>query len=270
MNVITLMVKQWPKNLITLLLFVAISTSTLANENTPLRIAVAANFAPILKKLLPDFTAKTNIKTQVISAASGTLFLQIKHGAPFDIFLSADKQRPQRLSDNQLIIENTLETYTYGKIAFWSTTNKLPTLTSFLLKIPEEQRFAIANPETAPYGKAAKEALISLGIWQELQNKLILGNNINQTFQQVSSKAVSAGIVANSQLIINGLTGLVIPAQYYQGIEQKMVILKRSKQVENAQQLSRFLLSEPVQKRLVKYGYTAVKPIISKDNLSQR
>jgi len=258
------MAKRWLKTLVTLLLFLAISTSAGAIENRPLRIAVAANFSAILKKLLPEFTAKTNIKTQVISAASGTLFLQIKHGAPFDVFLSADKQRPQRLSDNQLIIENSLQTYTYGKIAFWSATNKLPTLTSFLLNIPEEQRFAIANPETAPYGKAAKEALISLGVWQKLQSKLILGTNISQTFQQVSSQAVTSGIVAYSQLKFNSLTGLLIPQQHYQGIEQKLVILKRSKQVENAQQLSRFLLSESVQRQLDKYGYTPINQIIPK------
>jgi len=237
------MTKRLLKQTFILFFFTLISFAAFSQENTPLRIAVAANFAPVLKKLIPEFTAQTNIETQVISAASGTLFQQIKHGAPFDIFLSADTQRPQRLSDSQLIIENSLQTYAYGQLAFWSATKQHSTLTSFLESIPTEQRLAIANPEIAPYGKAAKETLITLGLWQTLQNKLIRGNNVNQTFQQVRSRAVNLGIVSFSQLKLNKFDGLIIPQQYYQAIEQQLVILKRSKQTEKAQQLSRYLLS---------------------------
>ena len=257
MHLLKLMTKRLLKP--TLFIFTLISATAFSQEHTPLRIAVAANFAPVLKKLLPEFTAQTNIETQVISASSGTLYQQIKHAAPFDIFLSADAQRPQRLNDSQLIIENSLQTYTYGQIALWSATNQFSTFTSFLANIPTDQRFAIANPEIAPYGKAAKEALIAFGLWQTLQNKLIRGNNINQTFQQVRSRAVNLGIVSYSQLKLNKLTGLKIPQQYYQAIKQQLVILKRSKQVENAQKFTRFLLSEPIQKQLMKYGYAKIK-----------
>jgi molybdate transport system substrate-binding protein len=237
------------------------SFSALTQEIKPLRIAVAANFSPILKKLLPEFTAQTAIKTQVISAASGTLFQQISHGAPFDIFLSADAQRPQRLNDHQLIVENSQQTYIYGQIALWSAIDQFRALTPLLSKIPTIQRFAIANPATAPYGKAAKQALLSLGLWPSLQNKIIQGININQTFQQVHSQAANVGIVAYSQLKINKLEGFVIPQEYYQPIKQQMVILKRSKQIKNAQQLSQYLLSDTVQEKLVKYGYASLKQL---------
>jgi len=258
MPLFSLIIKRRLKSVATLLLTLSISISALANERVPLRIAVAANFAPFLKKLLPEFTAQTNIETQVISAASGTLFQQIKHGAPFDIFLSADAQRPQRLSDSQLIIESSRQTYAYGQIALWSATEQFSSFRSFLAYIPTTQRFAIANPDTAPYGKAAKEALIALGLWKTLQNKLIRGTNINQTFQQVRSKAVNAGIVSTSQLKQNKLTGHLIPQQYYQAIEQQLVILKRSKQIENAQQLSQFLLSDTIQNKIAEYGYSPI------------
>ncbi|MFT5755938.1 MAG: molybdate transport system substrate-binding protein [Alteromonadaceae bacterium] len=244
---------------------VSMSFATVSQEITPLRIAVAANFSPVLKKLLPEFTAQTNIETQLISAASGTLFQQIRHGAPFDVFLSADAQRPQLLNEQRLIVEHSQQTYAYGQIAFWSAIDRLPELTPLLSKIPPLPRFAIANPDTAPYGKAAKQALMSLGLWQSLQNKLIQGININQTFQQVHSQAVKVGIVAYSQLKLNNLKGLVIAQQYYQPIEQQMVILKRSKQIKNAQQLSQYLLSDVIQKKLAEYGYTSIKHLNEND-----
>jgi len=258
-------------SIVTFYLTLLMSLAVSSQEITPLRIAVAANFSPVLKKLLPEFTAQTNIKTQVISAASGTLFQQIRHGAPFDVFLSADALRPQRLNDHRLIVKNSQQTYAFGQIAFWSATDKLPDLTSLISSMPKIQRFAIANPDTAPYGKAAKEALISLGLWPLLQNKLIQGININQTFQQTQSQAVKAGVVAYSQLKLNDLEGLNIPQKYYQPIVQQMVILKRSKQITHAQQLSQYLLSDTVQEKLIEYGYASIKNIRKNEfTLSQR
>jgi len=249
------MTKRLLKKTLILFFFTLISFAAFSQENTPLRIAVAANFAPVLKKLIPEFTAQTNIETQVNSAASGTLFQQIKHGAPFDIFLSADTQRPQRLSDSQLIIENSLQTYAYGQLAFWSATKQHSTLASFLESIPTEQRLAIANPEIAPYGKAAKETLEKLKLWPAIQRQLVTGININQTFQQVRSQAVQFGIVANSQLVLNQLVGTVIPGDYHQEIKQQLVILKSSKQQENAKKFSEYLLSDNVQQQLLTFGY---------------
>lgn len=230
------------------------------------RIAVASNFSPVLEKLLPQFTRQTNIPTQIISGATGVLFQQIKHGAPFDIFLAADSRRPQQLSDDKLIVDNSLQTYAIGKIAFWSSNPKdseklnLKNLTSGQIK---PNRFAIANPNIAPYGKAAKQALIALKLWKNYQTKLITGININQTFQQIRSGAVTMGIVANSQLKINGLSGIVIPQKYYQPIEQQLVILQASKHKTQALQLKSFLLSKKIQQEIVDFGY-AVKNL--KDN----
>ena len=220
---------------------------------TPLRVAVAANFAPVLEKLLPQFTQQSQIPVQIISGASGTLYLQINHGAPFDVFLSADDSRPKKLQADNLTLTNTLETYAYGQLALWSAVDKLSL--AKLSKIIKNNRLAISNPNTAPYGKAAKETLETLKLWQHVQNKLITGININQTFQQVRSQAVNFGLVANSQLVLNQLTGTVIPSEYHQPIRQQLVILKSSKQQTNAIKFSQFLLSDKIQQQIQQLGY---------------
>ena len=244
-------------------LFITTNSQAQQNTNTsktPLRIAVSANFTPVLKVLLSDFTLQTGIKTQLISGASGAMFLQIKHGAPFDIFLSADSVRPKLLEQAGFALKNSRKTYAIGQLALYSSHTTSPEKLSLeQLKTPPK-RFAIANPDIAPYGKAAKEVLIHLNLWQNYQNKLIKGINIGQTFMQVRSKAVSSGIVANSQLVLNGLTGVPIPTSYHQPIEQQLVIIKTSKNQTQAEKLIQYLLSEASQKLIVSYGYAQALP----------
>lgn len=239
-------------------LFLTANSEAQQNNNTskkPLRIAVAANFTPVLKVLLRDFTKKTDIKTQLISGASGAMFLQIKHGAPFDIFLSADSERPKRLEKSGFALKKSRQTYAVGQLALYSADmTSLEPLSLEQLKTPPN-RFAIANPDIAPYGKAAKEALIHLGLWQSYQHKLIKGINIGQTFMQIRSKAVTLGIVANSQLLLNGLSGVIIPTSYHQPIEQQLVIIKDSKNHAQAEKLKEFLLSPTSQELIISYGY---------------
>lgn len=226
----------------------------------PLRIAVSANFAPVLKLLLKDFSKKTAIKSQLISGASGAMFIQIKHGAPFDVFLSADSLRPEQLEQSNLIIENSRKTYAIGQLALLSKN-----MSSLEQLQHAPKRFAIANPDIAPYGKAAKETLQHLKLWQLYQNRLVKGLNIGQTFMQLRSNAIADGIVAQSQLVLNGLTGITIPTSYHQPIKQQLVILKASKNLVKAQQFVDFLLSPTSQQLIASYGYIQV-PMKSREN----
>lgn len=243
--------RLYPLILIFSLLYMSVSFASNDNIENPLRIAVASNFTPILKELLIEFHQQTSINTQIISGASGALFLQIKHGAPFDIFISADSVRPELLEQQDLILINSRKTYAIGQLALLSMNNKAQL--SDLAKSPKY--FAIANPDIAPYGKAAKQTLQHLDLWQQYQNSLITGVNINQTFAQIRSKAVSSGLVANSQLVINKLAGAVIPSSYHQPIQQQLVIIKNRNNIDHAKQLSQFLLSPKIQKRIVSFGY---------------
>jgi molybdate transport system substrate-binding protein len=226
--------------------------NALDEQDKPLRIAVAANFAPTLEHLLSDFPNKNRIKYQIISAATGTLYQQIKHGAPFDLFLAADNIRPKVLEQEQLIIANSRKTYAFGQLALWSATQQL----SSLNKLNNFSGFlAIANPNTAPYGKAAQQVLENLSLWSKLKSRVVTGININQTFQQVRSQAVPMGIVALSQLKMNQLDGIAIPSNYYQPIAQQLVVLKSSKQINNAKQISDYLLQKTTQVKLEELGY---------------
>jgi molybdate transport system substrate-binding protein len=227
------------------------------DNSKPLRIAVAANFTPVLNILLKDFSKNTGIKTQVISGASGAMFLQIKHGAPYDIFLSADSRRPTELEQAGFILKNSRKTYAMGQLALYSSSNTMHFSEQSPLDLlaSPPARFAIANPDIAPYGKAAKEVLIHLGLWDTYQSKLIKGINIGQTFAQIRSKSVSLGIVSNSQLILNNLPGIIIPNDYHQPIKQQLVIIHASKRKGAAKKLSQFLLSAKSQATIVSYGY---------------
>ena len=237
--------------------FLGINKPAIAN-NKPLRIAVAANFAPVLKQLLPEFEQQYQVKIQVISSATGVLFQQINHGAPFDIFLSADSMRPKLLEQKQLIIPHSRKTYAVGELALYSAIKADFTLNDLKALPQSQQRFAIANAKTAPYGKAAKESLMYLQLWQPLQKKLITGMNVGQTFQQVRSKAVYAGIVAHSQLKLNQLQGQLLPKNSYQPILQQLVILKSSQNLKLAQRFVLFLLSPISQKKIALLGYQTV------------
>jgi molybdate transport system substrate-binding protein len=254
---------SWLYTLFFISSLLSISTSFASNHNTdkPLRIAVAANFTPVLKALLLEFHQQTNIKTQLISGATGALFLQIKHGAPFDIFISADSLRPKLLEQDDLILSDSRKTYAIGQLALLSMKNQkqLGSLALNLQEIPKY--FAIANPDIAPYGKAAKQTLQHLGLWHQYKNNLITGVNVNQTFAQIRSQAVSSGIVANSQLVINKLNGVVIPTSYHKPIEQQLVIVKDRNNIEHAKQLSKFLLSPKIQQKIVNFGYAKNKVI---------
>jgi molybdate transport system substrate-binding protein len=227
----------------------------------PLRIAVAANFSPVLKPLLTKFTATTGIQTQVISAASGAIFLQIKYGAPFDVFLSADSSRPIQLDQSGHALPGSRATYAVGRLAFYSSTiatTSIDTLATQLSNKPRT-RLAIANPDVAPYGKAAKEVLQHMQLWESYQSQFITGINISQTFTQLRSKSINQGFIAYSQLKANNLTGVLIPASYHQPIQQQLVILQNTLQPEAAAEFCQFLLSDQSQAFIENSGYAVRK-----------
>lgn len=223
-----------------------------------LRVASSANFAPTLKKLLPDFEQKHHVNVQVISAATGTLYQQILHHAPFDVFLSADAIRPERLIKEGLGVADSLTLYTIGGLSLYSQKHPEISFNSFKNNLNSFSRVAIANPAFAPYGIAAKQALQHSELWELVQKKLILGININQTFQQVRSQSANVGIVATSQLTANNLAGDAIPQHLYQPILQKGVIISSTKIRSSAQKLLTYLTSDKVQQQLVELGYLNV------------
>lgn len=237
-----------------------LSFTSFAQQSKPLRIAVSANFFPVLNEITPLFEQETQQKVELISGATGILYQQIVHGAPFDIFLSADAERPQRLISQDIAFKDSLHTYAVGQLALFSSNTDIASL-NVLSNITE--KFTMPNPYTAPYGKAAKQVLTNLTLWDSLEKKRITANNVNQSFQQVISGAVSLGFVANSQLKINQRAGFLLPQNLYDPIKQQAVILKRTQQLKLATTFINYLTSANIQKQLIRYGYLSDNELIS-------
>jgi len=237
-----------------------ISANSQAQES--IRIAVAANFLATLKALSKDFTADTGIKVSISNGASGMLYAQIKKGAPYDLFFSADAKRPQRLEQEGLIEPGSRFTYVTGKLVVWSpqTSKVTADLSQLNANDPNLHFMAMANPKTAPYGAAALKVLKHYGLYDALsaKNKIAIGENIGKTYHYVASRNAQLGLVASSYVSNpdRPVGGEVfdIPSELYPQIKQQAVLLKGRKSPATEAFLA-FLKSDKAQQRIQAYGY---------------
>lgn len=222
--------------------------SVLAGEEKPtLRVAVASNFLLTAKVIARDFEQQTGIRVLLSSASSGKITTQIEAGAPYDLFLSADTARPERLISNGFAYPDSFAVYAIGSLVLVGR-NAISDPIQF-----NDQRLAIANPKIAPYGLAAQNWLNS----RNLTPKLILGENINQAWHFFQVGAVPYAIVAKAQLMHSknkpphSKELLVDNATLAQG----MVILTRTKNPTTARQFHAYLMSEVIQQKIQNAGY---------------
>ncbi|WP_448210961.1 molybdate ABC transporter substrate-binding protein [Colwellia sp. MEBiC06753] len=245
----------------------------------PLSVAVASNFYASAVKLADGFEQQTGHQIKIVTGSSGVLYAQIIKGAPFDVFLSADKQRPVLLFEQDRASKS--RAYVLGKLALWLPNeprvfggSERHFNGNVLLKY--QGKLAIANAKLAPYGKAAEQVLDALSLKDTFVDRIITGNNVNQTFHYVDSNNINAGFVPESLLILaaqkasNKIVNKYqkfwsVPEHLHQPIEQHVVVLKRSKQPILARQFVDFLLSMPTQKKLMNWGY--LSPINKQPNL---
>ena len=241
-----------------LLISIGLSFTQIAADE--IKVAVASNFYPAIKEVLLQYELKNyqsseNHKITLISGSSGKHYAQILNGAPFDIFFSADKVRPILLEKKGISETGSRFTYALGRLVLWSS------LDGFVEKDEQlysnDLRFlAIANPKIAPYGVAAREALISMNLWEDLQSKLVRGENIAQTFQFINSGNAKLGFISYSQLM-NPSYPVVgsfweVPQTLYTPIEQQVVLLKKS---SLAKDFLSFFESDESLNIISKYGY---------------
>jgi len=243
------------------MLLAAFPTLLTANDRPSpqtLHVAVASNFLFPLKLLAKRFQAETGIKLIASSGSTGTLYAQISNGAPYDVFLAADKERPQMLINKGFAIKESLKTYAYGQIILWGNDREMSSA-ECLAKLEKSGRLAIANPQTAPYGAAAKESLQALGLWKKIKPRIVYGNNIVHAFQFVHTGNVDFGIVALSEYLRKGQQrpgcSWTIPEKYYERLEQQAVILKRTEKNATAVKFMAFLADEMTRKYLKDLGY---------------
>lgn len=224
------------------------------SANTPrLTIATASNFKTTLDEIVSAFRSDknlsdTDLEINVISASSGVIYNQLQHGAPFDLFLSADAARAERFAN-----ENEIQSFAYaiGKLVFWQPANRNPTRQDL---ITFNSRLAIANPLLAPYGQAAIETLMVLKPNHSNEIKLIRGQNINQAYHFVDSGNVDAGLVALSQMVANNIDRYwLVPQDSHALIEQRGVIVNT--QNLHVQAFVEYLLSAEGQSIVLAAGY---------------
>ena len=241
-----------------LLISIGLSFTQIAAEE--IKVAVASNFYPAIKEIVLQYESKQsqsseNHKIVIISGSSGKHFAQIINGAPFDIFFSADKARPTLLEKKGMSESGSRFTYALGRLVLWSSLDGFVEKDERLYN--NDLRFlAIANPKIAPYGVAARETLISINLWEEVQSKLIRGENIAQTFQFVNSGNAELGFISYSQLR-NPNYPLVgsfweVPQSFYKPIEQQVVLLKKSLL---AKDFLSYIGSDESLNIISKYGY---------------
>ena len=221
------------------------------------RVAVASNFNEALHAVAQVFKQQTGHELLVSSASTGKLYAQIKHGAPFDVFMSADTTTAEKLIDEGLAHPDSLHAYALGQLVLLSNQNQQPC--EQILTAPNLRYFAIANPNTAPYGLAARQMLQKLQLWQALEPRLVMGENIAQTMQFVYSQNADAGLVARSLLVNRKIPEnqclWVVPETLYQPIKQSLVVLNAASDKPAVQQLMTFLGQADVKKLISDFGY---------------
>lgn len=233
----------------------------LSDRQHKLTIAVASNFQPAMEKLIVVFEAQCDCQIVTVYGASGKLTAQIMHGAPFDVFLSADQAKIAFLQQKNRLIPNSTVTYAQGLLGVWSKLDAVNNLTELKQQLNTANKIAIANPKLAPYGQAAYYFLNQHTL--DYANKIVMGENVAHAFQYIQTNNVKIALVAWSQLIGSNVTQRFkldnhiwqIPNHLYPDIKQDGAIIKHSKQQYLAKEFMQFLTSDAALSIIESSGY---------------
>ena len=218
------------------------------------QVAVAANFTEPAKEIAAAFAAATGDKAILSFGASGQFYSQIAHGAPYEVFLSADAERPQKAEAEGLAAPGTRFTYAVGRLALYSKTPGLAGAAT--LKSGRFAKLAIADPVAAPYGAAAVQTLQKLGLYETVKPKIVQGASIAQAYQFAATGAADLGFVALSQVVGEPADSRwVVPASLHAPIAQQAVLLKTGQQNPAAAAFLKFLRSPKAAGIIKRYGY---------------
>ena len=234
-----------------------------------LRLAAASDLNFAIKEVIAQYEKTSGDRIQLILGSSGTFFTQISEGAPFDIYLSADRSFPEML-DKKFVEPGSLLVYGVGKIVVW-VPNESPVDVARLgmesLLQPSVRKISIANPVHAPYGRAAVEAMKQAGVYDRVKRNLVLGENISQAAEFVQSGAAQVGLLALSLALSDPMRGKgkywEVPTNSYPLMEQAGVILRHARDSGNLDAARRFMqaLQSPQSRAILgRYGITAARP----------
>jgi molybdate transport system substrate-binding protein len=240
---------------------ILVFTSLIASSEE-LSVAAAADLNFALRDIAWQYQRDTGNTLKISYGSSGNFFTQIKNGAPFDLFFSADIAFPNQLESAGLTEAGSLYQYATGKIVLWVPNGSKLDLSRGLsvLLDPSIKKIALANPKHAPYGRAAQAALRKNGLYDRLQSKLVLGENISQTAQFVETGNADIGILAQSLVTVPTMQSrgryVEIPSELYPPLQQAVVILKSSPKQATAKQFLEYLKGPAAKAILQKYGFS--------------
>lgn len=244
-----------PSCLVSLLAVFAIGTVQ-ADE---VQVAVAANFAAPIQAIAADFEKDTGHKLVAAYGATGQFYTQIKNGAPFEVFLSADETTAEKLEKEGDSVKGSRFTYAIGTLALWSAKKGYVDAKGDVLKKNEYQHLSLANPKAAPYGLAATQVLEKLKLTEATKAKIVEGQNITQAYQFVSTGNAELGFVALSQIYKDGKvssgSAWIVPASLHDPIKQDAVILNKGKDSAAAKALVEYLKGPKAAAVIKSYGY---------------
>ena len=221
--------------------------------------SVAANFAAPMERIAALFHKESGHTVKVSLAASGKSYMQIKGGAPFDVFLSADEELPKRLILEGLAVSGSRFVYATGRLVLWSAQPGLVDDKGAVLNKGNFDRLAIANPLLSPYGTAAKETLIKLTMWNSMQKKLKKGEDVTQAYQMGATESADLAFIALSQVMRDGTVAAgswwLVPSELHNPIRQSAVLLSATKEQAAAQAFLAFLKSDKAKAVMRGFGY---------------
>ncbi len=218
-----------------------------------MRVAVASNFVPTFQQLAVKFKQQSGHDLIISSGSTGQLYAQIKQDAPFDVYMAADMHRPEVLINDGLATGLTI--YARGQLTLLANRTDCQSVFTHA----DIQFMAIANPDLAPYGLAAKQYLLNNQLWTQVSEQIVMGENVSQAMHMIVSKNATAGLVAQSLLVNHPITSdqcqKIIPSDEYEPINQAMVFLNRSKKMAVYNKFKTFLKSKQAIKLLKLNGY---------------
>ena len=233
--------------------------ATGAAQADEVQVAVAANFTAPIQAIAADFEKDTGHKLVAAYGATGQFYTQIKNGAPFEVFLSADDTTPEKLEKEGDTVKGSRFTYAVGTLALWSAKDGYVDTNGEVLKKNQYQHLSIANPKAAPYGLAATQVLEKLKLTEATKTKIVEGQNITQAYQFVSTGNAELGFVALSQIYKEGKvasgSAWIVPASLHDPIKQDAVILSKGKDNAAAKALVEYLKGPKAAAVIKSYGY---------------
>ncbi len=241
-----------------LLLCLAVLASGTANA-APLQVAVAANFAEPARRIAAAFEKDTGHEVALSVGSTGSFYAQIRNGAPFEVLLSADAATPEKLEREGAAVAGSRVTYATGQLALWSAKPGFVDDQGAVLRRADFKHLAIANPRLAPYGEAAMQTLAALGLQDAVGPKLVMGENIAQTYQFVFTGNAELGFVALSQVMQDGkpMRGSVwrVPAALHAPIRQDAVLLEPGRDDPAARAWLDYLRGPKARAVIQSFGY---------------